>query len=168
MAVTVGTVCTEADISRMTFYKYYRSRDDLLTRLCFTRLLSPVADCVQARVMAQGISLPQQFDYFHQLLLQWFRESGKLHRELIIYLVSSFQVSRHDRPELQAFVSSQLNGIYDQYQVQLKPGLSPEFCAATTTGAVGGLVFCWLNDPDYPVEQRLQQLMDYLTDSFIA
>ncbi|AMO56748.1 hypothetical protein GZ77_02785 [Endozoicomonas montiporae] len=166
LAVTVETICTQADISRMTFYKYYRSRHDLLIRLCFDRLLSPLADSIQIKVRDDSRSLSQQLHDFYQPLLQWFLQSGRLHRELIIYLVSSFQMDDHDRPELQSFLTSQLVSFYRHYAGQLKTGLTPEFCAATTTGAVAGLTFCWLNEPEYPVQQRLQQVLKYLVTSF--
>ena len=167
-AVTVETLCHAADVSRMTFYKYYKSRHELLAKLCHETVLEPLSKVFQYMISRQNTCLEQQLRSFEVFLNEWFHESNRLQRELVVYMVSRFEPQDDDLPELQAFLSQQLILLYSAYRDELLPDLNPEFCATTTTGSVAGLIFCWLNEDDYPIESRLRQLTEYLIDSLIA
>lgn len=163
---TIDAICENVDIAKKTFYNYYSSKHDLLTDICQTQLLDRT-DALIEEALANSEQLYRQLDGIFTVFAERNRSAGKLDRELIDYMVGNLSDNRSEGGGQLTFMNECFLRLYNAGQNQLKPKLSPAFCAEMTVGMTNAITLNWLHNPQYDTENNFLLLLDYIKDSML-
>jgi AcrR family transcriptional regulator len=164
--LTIDAICDCVDIAKKTFYNYYSSKHELLVDICQSDLLQRTDDRV-TEALELDLDLGNQLS--HVLLLLAARNSNisKLERELIGYVISSMSTNLSQGAAQLAFLTNSFYRLYNHDSSQLKPGLTPQFCAEMTVGMTNAITLNWLHNDDYDTQERFENLVFFLKSSMI-
>jgi len=165
--ITIDAICDCVDIAKKTFYNYYASKHDLMVDICQSELLQRTDDLVSEAIATSG-DLAEQLDYILGILATRNSTASKLERELIAYLVGSLSTNLSQGAGQLAFMNSYFYRLYSNSRSQLKPGITPEFCAEMTVGMANAITLNWLHDDNYNTQERFSQLRDFIVSSMLA
>ena len=163
---TIDAICDCADIAKKTFYNYYGSKQDLLLDICQTMLLQR-ADTLIDEAMSHSPELGRQLDHIFAVMNQRQQEAGKLERELFDYMVSSLSSNLEAGAGQLTFMNRCFQRLYDAAEAQLRPGLTPQFCAEMTVGMINAVTLNWLHDNHYDTAQKYRMLRDHIKYSML-
>jgi AcrR family transcriptional regulator len=163
---TIDAICEHVDIAKKTFYNYYSSKHDLLTDICQIQLLDRT-DALIDEALTSSAQLSRQLDTIFTVFAERNRSAGKLDRELIDYMVGNLSDNRSEGGGQLTFMNECFLRLYQAGQSQLKPDLSPIFCAEMTVGMTNAITLNWLHDSQYNTESNFLMLLDYIKNSML-
>lgn len=163
---TIDAICERVDIAKKTFYNYYSSKHDLLIDICQSELLDRTDELID-EALAGSDQLAEQLDTIFTVIAQRNRSAGMLDRELIDYMVGSLSDNRSDGGGQLTFMNECFLRLYRAGQSQLKPGLTPEFCAEMTVGMINAITLNWLHDRKYDTANNFLMLLAYTRNSML-
>ena len=163
---TIDAICERVDIAKKTFYNYYSSKHDLLIDICQSELLDRTDELID-EALAGSDQLAEQLDTILTAFAQRNRSAGMLDRELIDYMVGSLSDNRSDGGGQLTFMNDCFLRLYRAGKSQLKPGLSPEFCAEMTVGMSNAITLNWLHDKRYDTESNFLMLLAFIRNSML-
>ena len=163
---TIDAICDCADIAKKTFYNYYSSKHDLLIDICQSQLLNR-SEVLIADAQASSPDMAAQLDYMLIVMSERNRHAGNLERELIDYLVGSLSSNLAAGARQLTFMNNCFTRFFKAGEEQLKPGLSPDFCAEMLVGMINAVTLNWLHDDQYDTHSRYRQLLNYVKDSML-
>jgi len=164
--VTIDGICDIVDIAKKTFYNYYGSKHDLLIDICQTHLLNRAEELVNEAQAAHKL-LAKQIDYVFASLSQRNREAGSVEKELMGYLTSTMSHSLDESSAPIHFMNECYLKLYKGGKGELKPGLTPEFCAEMTVGMINAVMLNWLYYERYDVQKKIKELWTYIKASML-
>ena len=163
---TIDAICENVDIAKKTFYNYYSSKHDLLTDICQIQLLDRTDRLIDEALASSG-QLSRQLDTVFTVFAERNRNAGKLDRELIDYMVGNLSDNRNEGGGQLTFMNACFLRLYRAGQAQLKPELSPVFCAEMTVGMTNAITLNWLHDAQYDTESNFLMLLDFIKGSML-
>lgn len=163
---TIDAVCQGVDVAKKTFYNYYGSKHELLIDICQTQLLNRTDELVD-EALAGSDRLTEQLDTIFAAFSQRNSSAGKLDRELIDYMVGSLSDNRSDGGGQLTFMNKCFLRLYQAAETQIKPGLTPTFCAEMTVGMSNAITLNWLHDKTYDTENNFLMLLAYIKNSML-
>jgi AcrR family transcriptional regulator len=164
---TIDAICDCAEIAKKTFYNYYSAKHDLLNDICKNTLLNRTETLVNEALASSNV-LAEQLDHIIHVMIQRNRDAGRLERELIDYMVSNLSEHRSQGAGQLTFMNNCFLRLYTCGQAQLKPSLTPAFCAEITVGMINAITLNWLHNDNHDTEQKFAMLLSYIKDSMIA
>ncbi|MBE9537541.1 MAG: TetR/AcrR family transcriptional regulator [Proteobacteria bacterium] len=163
---TIDAVCQGVDVAKKTFYNYYGSKHVLLIDICQSQLLNRTALLID-EALAGSDRLDEQLDTIFAAFAQRNRSAGKLDRELIDYMVGSLSDNRSDGGGQLTFMNKCFLRLYQAAEAQIKPELTPTFCAEMTVGMSNAITLNWLHDKTYDTGYNFLMLLDYIKNSML-
>lgn len=163
---TIDAICDCADIAKKTFYNYYSSKHDLMLDICQNTLLNR-ADTLINEALYESEDLAQQLEYVCQVMMERNRNAGKLERELIDYMVGSLSSNLDIGAGQLVFMNRCFTRLFESGREQLKPELSPDFCAEMIVGMLNALTLNWLHEENYDTQKKYRMLVDYVKHSML-
>ncbi|MGI9277593.1 MAG: TetR/AcrR family transcriptional regulator [Endozoicomonas sp.] len=163
---SIELICKASDISKKTFYNYYRSRHELIIAICQERLLARVMQMVDYAV-SQHDRLDDRLTFFFNVFKQHYRLRDKLERELIRFMIHNFSGNRTEGAEQLGHMIECYTHLYTITGDELRPELSARFCAEITVGTINTLTLNWLTRDDYDIDSGLDQLQHWITDNML-
>jgi AcrR family transcriptional regulator len=163
-ATTVEQISDRADVAPATFFNHFPSKDAVLgqmTEEVVERLRAMVAEQLARPVGAQeriagfadvaATELSRVRGLAHHVLMELLRTSARS-GGAIPYLA----------PVHQAFTTILREG---QEKGQVRVDRPPDFLAEIAVGAIHGAVLNWMNDPEYPAEERLREFAVFIAQA---
>jgi AcrR family transcriptional regulator len=163
---TIDAICESVDIAKKTFYNYYNSKHDLLIDLCQSELLNRTDELVD-EAMGGSDQLTSQLDRIFTEFAKRNRSAQMLDRELIDYMVGSLSDNRSDGGGQLTFMNQCFLRLFQAGEKQIKPELTPAFCAEMTVGMSNAITLNWLHDKKYDTENNFLQLLAFLKNSML-
>jgi AcrR family transcriptional regulator len=163
---TIDAICERVDIAKKTFYNYYSSKHDLLIDICQSELLDRTDELID-EALAGSDQLAEQLGTIFTVFAQRNRSAGMLDRELIDYMVGSLSDNRSDGGGQLTFMNECFLRLYRAGERQLKPGLTPQFCAEMTVGMSNAITLNWLHDKQYDTENTFLMLLAFIRNSML-
>lgn len=165
--LTIDAICDCVDIAKKTFYNYYATKHDLMVELCQEELLQRTDQLID-EVLDSGKSLEQQLSHIVEVFINREQLAGGVERELIAYSVGTMSANISQGASQLAFINSSFLRLYERNSKDLKPGLSPVFCAEMTVGMFNAITLNWVHDEDYDSETRYRELLAFIKSSMLA
>ena len=160
--ISVSEVCATAAVNRMTFYKHYRDKYDLLNDV-----ILDVRRSVMRRMEEAG-PVPAVADDpvgFSERLIDAVLDECLARRAVLTALDNDQLVVTMVATSIEKFVSGLLRELDRKYPLRYKA----EVLAVTMTGAASFLVRYWLEHrPEQTKEQLLGRSKEFLRDLFDA
>lgn len=163
--VTVEEVCANADVARKTFYNYYASKQALIRELSDALLLDETSNLVELSIQNYP-DTPGRLRFLFAQMEENLANFANLERTLIHQALLDLNADP-------ATGSARLRQVNDAFLMLLQAGreagdvridLATEFLAEMAAGAMNAVILNWLHYPDYPVQQRIAELSDYLIE----
>jgi hypothetical protein len=82
-------------------------------------------------------------------------------------MVGSLSDNRRDGGGQLTFMNECFLRLYRAGEDQLKPGLTPQFCAEMTVGMSNAITLNWLHDKQYDTEHNFLMLLAFIRDSML-
>jgi AcrR family transcriptional regulator len=164
---TIDAICDCVDIAKKTFYNYYSSKHDLLIDICQSLLMERMEATI-SEALTSDRDLAGQIDHIFTEVGKRNREAGNLEKQLIEFMVSNLAANPREGAGQLTMMNEYYRRLYEQHSQELKPGLSPAFCAEMTVGMSNAVTLNWLHQENYDAESRYRQLADYLKTSMLG
>jgi AcrR family transcriptional regulator len=164
---TIDAICDCVDIAKKTFYNYYSSKHDLLIDICQSLLMDRMEATI-TEALESDRDLAAQLDHIFAVIGQRNSAAGDLEKQLIEFMVSNLAVNPQEGAGQLTLMNEYYRRLFDRHREELRPGLSPEFCAEMTVGMSNAVTLNWLHQADYDAESRYRQLSDYLKTSMLT
>ena len=163
---TIDAICERVDIAKKTFYNYYNSKHDLLIDLCQSELLNRTDELID-EAMGGSDQMASQLDRIFTEFAKRNRSAQMLDRELIDYMVGSLSDNRSDGGGQLTFMNQCFLRLFQAGRSQIKPELTPAFCAEMTVGMSNAITLNWLHDKKYDTENNFLQLLIFIKSSML-
>lgn len=163
---TIDAICDCADIAKKTFYNYYASKHDLLLDICQSLLMERMeATIVDAMEVERDLGM--QLDHIFDEIAERNQSAGSLEKGLIEFMVSNLAANPSESAGQLTMMNEYYCRLFQHYRDDLRPGLSPEFCAEMTVGMSNAVTLNWLHQDAYDAGSRYRQLSNYLKQSML-
>ena len=161
--VTLEQICSSADISRPTFYSYYKSKQELIAALG-EKLWINVARKVAQDSFTNQDSTTETVISFLKVTRQEITKYGRLERELIRHTMNHEANDSAQNSQMLKALTNLFESIFKEGRKRADIGdrYPIDFLAETTMGCISSIMMNWAFDPDYPVEKRLKQMTDFI------
>jgi AcrR family transcriptional regulator len=163
---TIDAICESVDIAKKTFYNYYNSKHDLLIDLCQSELLNRNDELID-EALGGSDQLASQLDRIFTEFAKRNQSAQKLDRELIDYMVGSLSDNRSEGGGQLTFMNQCFLRLFQAGHSQIRPELTPTFCAEMTVGMTNAITLNWLHDKKYDTENNFLQLLAFIKSSML-
>ena len=145
-AVTIQGIAIEADVARITFYRHYRDKEDLLTD-CLNTLFDEILDRASLNDTGDEI-IPEKPI---RILFEHLEANEKLYKILLSSRGGDLAVKR-----LQSYLVNKILETFDEISSDKKPDIPNELIAEHLVSAQIGLGIWWIeNDKPYPIDYMI-------------
>jgi AcrR family transcriptional regulator len=155
-ATTVEQIAEAADVAQATLFNHFQSKQALLQEMT-----GEVFEHIEALVreeLSESGSVQERFASFADRcaveLGQWKGLAHNVLRELAQSSARPGEAIPHISRVYQPFVAVLENG---KRKGEVEPSLDSTFAIEMFIGAFTAFVGRWLNDPEYPIEQRMRE-----------
>jgi len=161
---TVEQIADAADVAPATFFNHFQNKQAVLADMTgevFERLESLIDEQLARRATAQerirafadeaASQIEQSRSLAHDVLLELIRTTAS-HGQIAPYL------ARTHEPFTKIVAEGQAAG-------EVRTDLDPAFLAEMVIGAINAALINWINDPDYPLEQRVRQAAAFVAEA---
>jgi AcrR family transcriptional regulator len=147
-AISIQEIANEAETARITFYRHYRDKEELLTD-CLNELYEELVEKTEREIAAGADARSLAFQVFYEHLEQ----QEQLYRILFSSMGTQAVVNRMRQYMAQRFIEN-LDTLVDRSS---RPAIPDEIIAFHLVSAHIGLGVWWLeNNKPYPVEYLTQ------------
>lgn len=152
--ITILTICRRADLSRQTFYHFFRDKEDIL-HFYFQRIYQQYFRSLERQ---QDVCIDDFFSHLAAVVGE--------HRPFLDLLI---------RNHLESVILDELPGCITLFTARFDPvddSMVSDYAVAFLTGALTQMLICWLkkSDPASPAElsQLLRRILagEYFTENF--
>jgi len=164
--LTIDVICVGADISRKTFYNYYGTKHELLFDICVSRLLELTEGTIDD-ALAKHTGLRQRLQHVIGVQKEHLCNGTELEHEIARYSIASIGNSLASGATLLSVMNNNFLRLYEASLADIRPGLSPGFCAEMTVGMIDTVILNALHNPEYDTAGRYDQLLEYLCGSML-
>jgi AcrR family transcriptional regulator len=164
---TIDAICDCVDIAKKTFYNYYSSKHDLLIDICQSLLMDRMEATI-TEALESDRDLAGQLDHIFEVVGQRSSAAGDLEKQLIEFMVGNLAVNPQEGAGQLTLMNEYYRRLFDRHRMELRSGLSPEFCAEMTVGMSNAVTLNWLHQHEYDAESRYRQLSEFLKASMLS
>lgn len=161
---TIDDLCEAADIARKTFYNYYSTRHDLIIEVCQNRLFNRLENNI-ALAMQSRKGLSAQLGFIITEMEQFIIHARSFERELINYMLANLTSSNSS--EQAHFMQESYEHMFKAGIDELKPELTPTFCADMTVAMISAMSLSLLGESADEVKVRTAMLLSYIRSSML-
>jgi len=147
-SISIQEITDEAETARITFYRHYRDKEELLTD-CLNELYEELVEKTEREITAGADSRASAFRVFYEHL----EEQEQLYRILFSSMGTQTVVNR-----MRHYMAQRLINNLDTFvERSIRPAIPDEIIAFHLVSAHLGLGIWWLeNNKPYPVEYLTQ------------
>lgn len=166
-ATTLEEICELADVSRPTFYSYYPSKQELI-RALVEKLWLNVASELTEQLTRRQASTREYIETFFTLMQAEITRYNRLERELIRYSMQA-EMNADSSMNMVGILTGMFSRVYAKGKQRGDVGTrySADFLAEMTMGGIAAVMTKWGVNDEYPVEERLRELTDFLLQMFL-
>lgn len=163
-ATTVEQIAAAADIAPATFFNHFQSKHALLGEMT-TEVFDHLQSLIRQHLLRPG-SAQERIATFADAAARDVHAARGVARDLVLELVRTRgrpdetppYLARVFAPFAKTLREGQLSG-------EVRDDLDAAFLAEMVLGALNATVINWMNDPDYPLEQRLRQAAAFIGEA---
>lgn len=163
-AVTVEQIAEAADIAQATFFNHFQSKNAVLAEMT-SEVSERIHDLI-AQQRERAVSAQERIAGFAGCAAAELERSRGLAHEVMLELMQTAARPGAAVPYLSR-VHEPFTAIIREGQAkrQVRVDLDASFLAEMVVGAFNAAVTNWMNDPRYPVEERLCQSAAFIGDA---
>lgn len=164
-ATTLEQICETAGISRPTFYSYYATKQDLIQALGEKVWLQVTGEFAASSMKGEH-STEDFVRAFFRLVGQEIRQYTRLEKALVERSMGRDSASRMN---VLHQLTAMFAAVYERGLTRgdIIPRYPVDFLAEMTMGGVNALMMNWATTDAYPLQQRLDQLTDWVCDMLV-
>jgi AcrR family transcriptional regulator len=161
-ATKLEDICALADISKPTFYSYYPSKNELIQALG-EKLWLNMAKELTSSSLANPVSTRQYIEDFFAMTEREISRYSRLERELISHSMAN-NLSDGNSVSILQGLTAMFATVYTEglNRGDVSSTFAVDFLAETTMGAISAVMMNWASDSNYPIEQRLRLLGEFI------
>jgi len=161
---TVEQISEAADVAQTTFFNHFASKDALLHQM--SGEVSERLEAMLAEQLAHPGSACARIRRFAAAVVEGLSQARVLAREILLDLMRATSAAGEAGEAL-----PYLAGVYQPFSAILRAGqkagdvrddLDPQRLAEMVIGTLHMALVGWLNDSDYPFDERLGELVDLI------
>ena len=166
--VTVEEICEAAEVARKTFYNYYHNKQDLLNVLSDELLLKETFNRIDL-AMERYTTTKERLQFYFEEVAKNIKEASDLERELVLQSVFAISNNTEESGRKLFALNRHFYSVFEegQHLGDVSKEYSAGFLADMVVGAINGITLNWVYDKDYPVEQRVLELLKYIQHDLI-
>lgn len=161
---TLEQICERADVSRRTFYNYFPSKQHLVNTLSQTHMHEQSRTLLES-ALAHSPDAIARLRFFFEGTANNIRHYAKLERMLIRKVVQeiSFEGDAQENEE-----SHHMKRLFEvivregQERGDITTAYDADMLAETIAGALNAQMIDWAYDENYPITQKLLELMELM------
>lgn len=162
---TVEQIANAADVAQATFFNHFVSKDALLGEMTAEvfRIVTTLVEQERKQLGSTQQQLARMADKAALIAV----EVRTLTRDILLELMRNTARPGHAGPVLARVHETFKEFLRDgQARGDVRTDLEPQFLAEMLVGAFEATVINWVNDPDYPLEDRMRRAAQFIGESF--
>jgi len=163
-ATTVEQIAAAADVAPATFFNHFQSKHALLSEMT-----SEIFDHLEALVTQDLLrpgSAQERIRTFAEHAARDVHAARGIARDLVLELVRQRGRAGDTPPYLERVFAPLAKTLREgQRKGEVRHDLDALFLAEMVLGALNATVINWMNDHDYPLEQRLRQAAAFIGEA---
>jgi AcrR family transcriptional regulator len=165
---TIEQICERADVSLMTFYNHFFSKQQLANVLCESMLSGDAGQRIQL-AREHSPNTMARLQHFILGTAEQIRQYRKLERNLIRHLIQQASLDGDEAAKAklwdyprQALGEMILEG---QRSGDVTGDFDAKFLAEVVVGSIDAIFINWVFDEDYPIIKILNELVDFVAQT---
>jgi AcrR family transcriptional regulator len=162
---TIEQICERADVSLMTFYNHFFSKQQLANVLCEIVLFEDTDRRIQ-RACEHSPHTLARLEHFILGTAEQIRNYHKLERNLVRHLLqqASLDADEATRSKLWDYPRQALSELIQtgQRSGDLTVAFDPKFLAEVVAGSMDAIFINWVFDENYPIQDVLRELVVFV------
>ena len=163
-ATTVEQVAAAADVAPATFFNHFQSKNALLgemTTEVFAHLQALIAQCL----LRPGSAQERIISFADRAALDVYAARG-VARDVVLELMRTRAHPGETLPYLERIFAPFTKTLREgQRKGEVRDDLEAAFLAEMVLGALNAAFIHWLNDPNYPLQQQIQQAAVFIGEA---
>ncbi len=156
--IMVDEICTLAGVARKTFYNYYSSKDELTQSLCDSLIFAEIAN-IAAMGFERYTTLEDRLCFLVQSIGEVLSEYAALEKTLLRFVLQNISFE-NGRAEEMKHELEKMNSAFEyilNQDTNTNLPWSKQFMIELLAGFTMSLVINWVNNENYPLQQRIDE-----------
>ncbi len=163
-ATTVEQIAAAADIAPATFFNHFQGKHALLGEMT-SEVFDHLQTLIERHLLAPG-SAQERITSFADHAARDVHAARGVARDVVLELVRTRGRAGETPPYLQRVFAPFTKTLREgQRKGEVRSDLDAGFLAEMVLGAFNATVINWMNDPNYPLEQRLRQAAAFIGEA---
>ena len=163
-ATTVEQIAAAADIAPATFFNHFQSKHALLGEMT-TEVFDHLQELIAQHLLRPGTA-QERLAGFAERAAQDASAARGVARDLVLELMRTRGRPGETPPYLERISAPIAKTLREgQRSGEVRTDLDAAFLAEMVLGALNAPFINWMNDPDYPLEQRLRQAAVFIGEA---
>lgn len=160
---TVEEICERADVARKTFYNYYSCKQQLVHELSESLLFGETSNLIDLAI-ERFDGTGERLQFFFDRVVDNLETYGKLERALVLQTLQDAALEDAAAGRQLRLLNEEFLRLYRVGHRRGDVGASYtlEFLAEITVAVMNAFILNWVHQRDYPLAQRIQELMSLL------
>jgi AcrR family transcriptional regulator len=163
-ATTVEQIAAAADIAPATFFNHFQSKNALLGEMT-SEVFAHLQELIEQYLLRPG-SAQQRIVSFAERAAQDAYAARGVARDVVLELMRTRARPGETPPYLERISVPITKTLREgQHNGEVRTDLDAAFLAEMVLGALNAPFINWMNDPNYPLEQRLRQAATFIGEA---
>ncbi len=163
-ATTVEQIAAAADIAPATFFNHFQSKHALLGEMT-TEVFAHLQELIEQYLLRPGSAQERIASFADRAARDAFAARG-VARDVVLELMRMRTPTGVTPPYLERIFAPIAKTLREgQRNREVRTDLDAAFLAEMVLGALNAPFINWMNDPDYPLEQRLRQAAAFIGEA---